>query len=55
MNIILRTFYAFCLAWTRLDLIIARSSPILNISHLEQLRRDEHEYEGALFRVERGL
>ena len=55
MSIILRAFYSFLLAWTRLDLIIARSSPILNIAHLEQLRRDEYEYEGALFRVERNL
>ena len=55
MNIILRAFYAFLLGWTRLDLIIARSSPVMNIPHLEQLRRDEYEYEGALSRVERNL
>ena len=55
MTIILRAFYAFLLAWTRIDLMIARSSPVLNIRHLEQLRRDEYDYEGALFRVERGL
>lgn len=55
MTIILRAFYSFLLAWTRLDLMIARSSPILNIPNLEQLRRDEYEYEGALFRVERNL
>lgn len=55
MNIILRAFYSFLLSWTRLDLMIARSSPVMNIDRLEQLRRDEYEYEGALFRVERNL
>lgn len=48
----MRLFYRVMLAWTRLDLRIARSSPVLNIGWLEQLRRDEHEWDRALLKLE---
>lgn len=45
-------FYRLLLAWTRFDLAIARSAPVINIAHLEQLRRDESDYERALIRLQ---
>ena len=50
----MRVFYAFLLAWTRLDLQIARSTG-RNPDHIAQLLRDESDYERALIRLELSL
>lgn len=41
----MKFFARFMLAWTRLDLVIARSAPVLNMRNIEQLCRDESEYD----------
>jgi len=51
----MKLFYRFLLGWTRLDLIIARSAPTLNMRNIEQLCRDESEYDRQLIRLENGL
>lgn len=44
-------FYGFMLAWTRLDIRIARSTG-QNMDNIMQLLRDEDEYERMLTRWE---
>ncbi len=51
MNPILRIFYAFLLAWTRIDIQIARSTG-RNPAHILRLRQDEDDYERAICRLE---
>lgn len=41
-------FYRILLAWTRLDLMIARSAPVQNIRLIERLRREESEFDREL-------
>lgn len=54
MNSALRLFYAFLLAWTQLDIQIARSTG-RNPAHILKLRQDEDDYRRALLRLELGL
>ena len=49
---IMKLFYRLMLAWTRLDLLIARSAPVMNMPLLEQLRRDEDEWDRSLLKLE---
>lgn len=54
MNALLRTFYGFLLAWTQIDIQIARSTG-RNPAHVLRLRQDEDDYRRALLRLELGL
>lgn len=54
MNAFLRAFYRFLLAWTRLDIQIARSTG-RNPAHILALRQDEDSYERAICRLELSL
>lgn len=54
MKLLMQHFYEFLLAWTRIDIRIARSTG-QNRDHIKQLLRDEDEYERALLRLELGL
>ncbi|MCR4305072.1 MAG: hypothetical protein NUV63_12770 [Gallionella sp.] len=47
-------FYSFLLGWTRLDLMIARSTG-RNPEHIAQLCRDQSAYETEITRWELGL
>ncbi len=48
----MRYFLRFILAWTRLDLQIARSAPIQNKANIRQLRADEMKWKAALEKLE---
>ena len=50
----MRYFYIFLLAWTRLDLQVARSTG-RNPAHVSRLVQDESDYQRALLRLEMGL
>lgn len=54
MNAALRLFYSVLLAWTQLDIQIARSTG-RNPAHVLRLRQDEDDYRRALLRLELGL
>ena len=47
----MRHFYRFLLAWTLIDIQIARSTG-RNPMHVLKLRQDEDEYRRALLRLE---
>lgn len=55
MNAIVRTFYAFLLWATQLELAAALAAPNRNYKHISALKRDEDEYSRALMRIEMGL
>ena len=48
----MRLFLIFLRGWARIDLRIARNAPVLNIKHLEQLRRDEDKWDREIVRWE---
>ena len=54
MTALLRFFYSILLAWTQLDIQIARSTG-RNPAHILKLRQDEDDYRCALLRLEPGL
>lgn len=51
MNAMMRFFYTFLLAWTQIDITIARSTG-RNPAHILKLRQDEDEYSRALLRLD---
>lgn len=54
MRQLMQAFYRFLLAWTRIDIQIARSTG-RNPANILALRQDEDEYSRALCRLEMGL
>lgn len=54
MKSLLRGFYAFLLAWTQIDIQIARSTG-RNPAEILRLRQEEDDYRRALLRLELGL
>ena len=48
----MKLFYRLMLAWTRLDLRIARSAPVMNMPLLEQLRREEDRWDREIVKLE---